>query len=205
MSEQPISTSIVHPSSRITNLNRTSTASEDECNQIIKQLESTVETFRNRNSSKTSTITSILGILGEDSDVSITQSQKEATFDSYLTKILSIQSTFEESNGIDVPRAERSQHLTIPGKVSPKRNFRKQRDIADPESDNDDDKPTKKQKLLESDMPWTSESDDSSVTYSDPNCKETCRLLRTYNQDISKAKFFIKIAPNSPSGIPSSQ
>ena len=29
--------------------------------------------------------------------------------------------------------------------------------------------------------------------------------MRAYNLDISKAKFFIKIAPNSPAGIPSSQ
>ena len=28
---------------------------------------------------------------------------------------------------------------------------------------------------------------------------------RAYNRDISKAKFFVKIVPNSPSGIPSSQ
>ena len=36
-------------------------------------------------------------------------------------------------------------------------------------------------------------------------CAETCRLLQSYNLDISKAKFFVKIAPRSPSGIPSSQ
>jgi hypothetical protein len=54
-------------------------------------------------------------------------------------------------------------------------------------------------------MPWFIDSDDSSFDHRDPYCKETCRLLRAYNRDISRAKFFVKIAPNSPSGLPSSQ
>ena len=54
-------------------------------------------------------------------------------------------------------------------------------------------------------MPWYREADESTSLYSHPSCQETCRLLRAYNRDISKAKFFVKIAPNSPVGIPSSQ
>jgi hypothetical protein len=48
-------------------------------------------------------------------------------------------------------------------------------------------------------------TNDLSFDHRDPYCKETCRLLRAYNQDISRAKFFVKITPNSPSEIPSSQ
>ena len=55
-------------------------------------------------------------------------------------------------------------------------------------------------------MPWyTDPGLPSTSCYSNPSCEETCRLLRAYNLDISRAKFFIKIAPNSPAGIPSSQ
>ena len=54
-------------------------------------------------------------------------------------------------------------------------------------------------------MLWYTELSGSSSIYSNPSCEETCRLLRAYNQDISKAKFYAKIAPNSPTRIPSSQ
>ena len=55
-------------------------------------------------------------------------------------------------------------------------------------------------------MPWYTDSGvPSTSNYSHPSCEETCRLLQAYNLNISKAKFFVKIAPNSPAGIPSSQ
>ena len=47
--------------------------------------------------------------------------------------------------------------------------------------------------------------DETSPEHSNPSCQETHRLLWAYNWDVSKAKFFVKIAPNTPSGIPSSQ
>jgi hypothetical protein len=82
---------------------------------------------------------------------------------------------------------------------------REVRDSAEPESDDGESKPSKKLKLLESDMPWFVPLDDSTIDHCNPSCQETCRLLRAYNCDISKAKFFVKIAPKCPPGIPSSQ
>ena len=155
---------------------------------------------------KMNMITSILRILKEDTHVSITQSQKEATFNSYLTKILSIQSTLDESRD---PDTSRSEHIQLPNNLSETCNdgriSKKPWEVIIPDSDDDDDKPNKKQKNFENDMPWFIPPDNSFSLYSDPNCKETCRLLWSYNQDISKAKFLVKIALNSPSGIPSSQ
>ena len=101
MVEQPNSLSNSIPSSGTANPTRTDSTPEDEQDQILRRLESTVETFRSGNSSKMSTTTFICRILREDSAVTIIQSQKEATFNSYLTEILSIQSTFDESNGAD--------------------------------------------------------------------------------------------------------
>jgi hypothetical protein len=72
-------------------------SSEDGRIRILRELEGTVESFRGRKVSKTGAISSILRILGENADVSITQSQKDATFDSYLTELLSIQASHDES------------------------------------------------------------------------------------------------------------
>ena len=105
--EQPNTFSNTYPSSGTINLSRTNSAPED---QIIKWLESTV--FRGGNTTKMNMITSILGILEENTHVSITQSQKEVTFDSYLTKILSIQSTLNGSRDPDTSRSEHIQLLT---------------------------------------------------------------------------------------------
>jgi hypothetical protein len=188
-----------------TNLTRTNLTPEDIWNQILKKLESTINLFRNKNSSKTNTITSVLWILGEDVNVVITEFQKEATFDSYLTEILSIQSSFDKSRD---PNSSTTKHLLPPTNSSEtiiKRNPKNSQLISNPESDDKDDRSTKKQKLLETDMPWFTESNNSPFNDSDPSCKETCQLFRAYNRDISKARFFIKVAPNSPSGIPPTQ
>ncbi|KAF8804718.1 hypothetical protein BYT27DRAFT_7107170, partial [Phlegmacium glaucopus] len=61
------------------------------------------------------------------------------------------------------------------------------------------------QRLNKSNMPWITTNDVASSKFIHPSSQETCRLLRTYNNDIARAKFFAKIAPNSPTGIPSSQ
>ena len=181
---------------------------EDGRARILKELEGTIESFRKGKTPKTDVISSILRILGENPDVALTRSQKEATFDSYLTEILSIQSTFDESAG-GVIGAQSEPVDPQPLEANPsdtRQSPRRGRGSTEPESDDETDKPAKRQKLLESDMPWYTNPGVSSVShYSHPSCEETCRLLRAYNLDISKAKFFIRIAPNSPAGIPSSQ
>ena len=178
---------------------------ENGRNRILKDLEEVAESFRRGKSTKTEAISGILRVLREDTDVSLTQPQREAAFDSYLTEFLSIQSHLDETRGA-VPAESRpaeGRESSVP--VVPIPSSRKTREAPESESDDDEDKPSKKQRLLESDMPWYTGPGDSSSGYSDPSCEETCRLLRAYNRDISKAKFFVKIAPKSPTGIPSSQ
>ena len=75
----------------------TDLASEDERVHLLKELKSSIESFRGGKVSKTATIADIICILGQNSYVSISQSRKEA-FDSYLTEILSIQAIFDQSN-----------------------------------------------------------------------------------------------------------
>jgi hypothetical protein len=182
---------------------------EDGRTRILKELEKSVASFRDGKTPKTDAIASVLRILGENSDVTLTRSQKEAAFDSYLTEILSIQSAFDKSpgraSGARVESVNQRPHEA--NLVDTRPASRKARGSTEPESDDEDDKPAKRQKLLESDMPWYSDPCIAPPIsrYSHPSCEETCRLLRAYNLDITKAKFYIKIAPNSPAGIPSSQ
>ena len=180
-------------------------SSEAGCFQALKKLEEVTESYRGGKTSKTEAISSILRIIGEDADVAFAQPQREAAFDSYLTEILAVPSTHDDSarpepSGIRPDDQQGTSGSSVPLPVS-----RKSKDAPELESDDDEGKPSKKQRLLESDMPWFTEADESASPYSDPSCQETCRLLRAYNRDISKAKFFVKIAPKSPTGIPSSQ
>ncbi|KAF8816682.1 hypothetical protein BYT27DRAFT_7076620, partial [Phlegmacium glaucopus] len=61
------------------------------------------------------------------------------------------------------------------------------------------------QKLNKSNMPWFNPNEESTPDIIHPSSQETCRLLRIYHGDIAKLKFYAKIIPNSPTGIPSSQ
>ena len=154
-----------------------------------------------------SMIAAILGILKENSNVEITQPQKNPTFDSYLTEILAIESARDslQETGLpdDNPPISSSNQPTNLSRN--KHHARSHKESNESDSDDEVDEPTKKPKLLESDMPWFKSSKKLSTSFSDPSCAETCQLLRSYNLDISKAKFFVKIAPRSPPGIPSSQ
>jgi hypothetical protein len=101
-----------------------------------------------------STIASVLWILREDVNVMITKSKKEAMFDSYLTNILSIQSSFNESRDPNSSTTKPLLPLANSSETIIKRNPKNSWLISNPESDDEDDRSTKKQKLLETDMPW---------------------------------------------------
>ena len=70
---------------------------DDDRLGLLKELESIIESFRGRAISKMEAVSSVLRILGKNTSVSYSQSQKDAMFDSYLTEILSIQSSFDRS------------------------------------------------------------------------------------------------------------
>ena len=170
----------------------------------LKVLEEVTESYQGGKTSKTEAVASILRILGENVDVSLTQSQRDETFNSYLTEILSTP-THDSSGRLESSGPRPGDQHESSGSSVTRPTARKNRDAPESDSDGEDDKPSKKQRLLESDMPWYTETGELSSSYSNPSCEETCRLLRAYNRDISKAKFFVKIAPKSPTGIPSSQ
>jgi hypothetical protein len=181
-----------------------SSTSEDGRVQILKRLEKEVESFRNNQVSKTATIASIIRVL-EESDVEITPSQKESTITSYLTEILSIESARDIAQDVEAPDEGSSFRPTHQPSIKEKSKSRSFKETAGSDSDSEDDKPSKRPKLIESKLPWFEPIIESTSDTSNPSCQETCRLLRIYNVDIKKAKFLVKIAPKSPSGIPSSQ
>ena len=178
---------------------------EDGRIALLKSLEESVDSFRDRKISKTAMISSILWTLRENSNVQITESQKEMTFNSYFTEILAIQSSLDETNGT----REAKETLMEPNQPWKSGNDKHgtwwSRKEGESESEDDEESSSKKPHLNKSEMPWFSSSDEQTITLRNPSCEETCRLLRAYSQDVSKAKSFIKIAPNSPVGFPSSQ
>ena len=190
-------------SSRQGNPEPTDSSSEDQRIATLGELENAIESFRGRRISKTETISTILRILGDASNVSLTQVQKDSTFDSYLAEIQSIDSSFSESR---IPDGEQLHNESTPqqeGVLS--HGSRKHPETSDSDNESEDGSSSKRQKLSESDMPWYEEPSDTLTKLCDPSCEETRRLLRAYNRDIAKAKFFVKIARNAPAGIPSSQ
>jgi hypothetical protein len=182
-------------------------AGTDERVRVLKELELAVDSCRKGEVSKKGTISSVLRILDENPHVAHTESQKEATFNSYLTEIISIESPQGEHSHVqDVEEVQPVDTEAVDPKGSgTKRSSCRDRDLSDSGSEGDDDKPAKKSKLRESDLPWSTTLAEPTSVFIHPSCQETCRLLRTYNLDIAKAKFCAKVAPSSPPGIPSSQ
>ena len=183
----------------------TDLAPEDERIRLLRELESAIESFRGGKVSKTVVISDIIRILGENAYVSISQSQKEATFDSYLTEILSIQANFDQSNGgVGTAGVSPLPPSNLDQERDKERNKRS-KDEAGSDYEDDDHESSRKRKLVESDMPWYRSAASGSNVTSHPSCQENCRLLRAFNRDVSGAKFLVRMAPDCPTGVPSSQ
>ena len=134
-------TSFSGPSIPITGSSTDQTLSSGEIERfnILKDLEKSVDSFRNKSLSKTSAIASILRIIGEDSNVTLTESQKESTFDSYLTEILAIQSSFDENKDPEDPSADPSDQNPSSTSNQPKQIVRRNRDTFDSGDESDGD------------------------------------------------------------------
>ena len=167
---------------------------EDECVRVLRELEENMESFRGERISKTGVIATVIRILEGGDNILLSQSQKDTTFDSYLTEILLIQSTFdmmmltkgrkvtynqqwlkEYPDGI----LERSKSLTLQI-VTPK--MTEVLSVRNSLSPTCHGMSTLLTPPLELAMPDIA------------SCEETYKLLQIYNQEITKSKFFIKIA-----------
>ena len=163
-----------------------------------------MESFRGKGILKTGAITTIGRILEGGDNFQLTQSQKDTTFDSCLTEILSIQSSIDETSNTAGNQGTQNVVLSATGGVS-SQHIGKVWELDPPDSDTEDDRSAKRQKLSESNMPWFVKLAEPDSGVSHASCEETRKLLLVYNWDISRLKFFIKIARSSPTGFPSSQ
>jgi hypothetical protein len=71
-------------------------------------------------------------------------------------------------------------------------------------TEDDEDRPKKRSKLLESDMPWFTHSE-LDEPRNNPVSAKTVEHLRTYNKDIKKCKFFVSVSSGAPENVPSAQ
>ena len=150
---------------------------EVERSRALKDLEEITESYRGGKTSKTEAVASVLCLIGENVDVSFTQLQREETFDLYLAEILAVSPRREESRESESSGHRPDDNQGPSGASVPIPDTRKTRDAPDCELDDEDNKPLKKQQLLESDMPWYTGTGESTISYSNPSCEETCRLL----------------------------
>ena len=68
----------------------------------------------------------------------------------------------------------------------------------------DSNEPRKKRRLHETEMPWFRQ-EGNDILGTNPISQKTVELLRIYNKDIKKCKFFVSVAPGAPDNIPPSQ
>ncbi|KAF8809399.1 hypothetical protein BYT27DRAFT_7254539 [Phlegmacium glaucopus] len=169
---------------------------EDERIKLISELESSVKHFRTGLISKTEAISSVLQILRENPHVSGNESQKEKMFESYLAEILSLQQFVNEAARSDTHQVQPDQPVN-----SPKRKERrgdKSLDHEDDESGGEGDPPSKRQKLLESDMPWFNSINDPSPNFIHPVAKKPVG----YYEPITQTSLEPNSLPKSPQTHP---
>jgi hypothetical protein len=158
-----------------------------------QRLETFVADFRGGRKSRVKTYSDILGELEREPELT---HEEESTFG-----IISAE--------LDSTEIRARRHLTLSKTndkaVSPQPN-RRQDNHSDDETgtEDDDSRPKKKSRLLESDMPWYthSELDESSIS---PTSAKTVELLRIYNRDVKKCKFYVSVSTGAPDNIPSVQ
>ena len=159
-----------------------------------QQLESYVRDFRDGRKSRVETFSAILHELGRAP--LLTAEEKDTTFQLFSAEVNSAEA-----------RTHRQLAITGPIETYTPESNRPQSGPIDDDSgsDDDDDEPKrKKRRLRETDMPWRKRVD-LDLPGTNPLCSETVELLRTYNKDIKKCKFYVSVAPGAPDNIPSSQ
>jgi hypothetical protein len=160
-----------------------------------QRLESFVRDFRDSKKSRVETFSAILDEL--EQEPSLTTEEKDTTFQVYSAEVNST-----EARTRSLLAGAGPNRRTIPPKQDRPRDGSPGGESED--DDDEDEGPKKKRRLHESDMPWYRHDDFDSQGTS-PHVARTIELLRVYNKDIKKCKFYVSIAPGAPDNIPASQ
>jgi hypothetical protein len=172
---------------------------------LLQRLESIVDQFRLKQSSKSEAVSALLRVLDKDPLVSNSGSRKEEAFASFLAEILSIDDSFEGPSNVDPDPPVDLPRISSSKKGKNRATSFEPDGVGSDDDDDIEDRPSKRRKLKESEMPWVVNAKLSSTVDINPSCEETCRLLRIYQRDVSSAKFYARISPKAPPGIPTSQ
>jgi hypothetical protein len=163
-------------------------------NDRRQRLETFVADFRGGKKTRVETYSDILGELEREPE--LTHEEKETTFN-----IISAELDSTEN------RARRHFSLSKSNDkaVSPQPNRRRDNQSEDDSgTDDEESRPKKKSRLLETDMPWYTHSELDELGVS-PTSAKTIELLRIYNRDIKKCKFYVSVSTGAPDNIPSAQ
>ena len=158
-----------------------------------RRLEECVSEFRDGRRSRVETYAEMLRELDHGPELS--QEEKDTTFGLFSAEIESAEARTHHHQALVGPRTKAVAPQPARSVV--------QRDESDSGSEGGEERSTKKPKLHESDMPWFSRAVDGPGT--NPYTDKTIRLLRTFNKDVKRSKFYVSISPGAPDNIPASQ
>jgi hypothetical protein len=172
---------------------------------LLDKLEFFVSEYRERKVSKFKALTGILGLL--ERDLTYAEPEKEKAINLYIDELNSIRhgDTVEESR----PLSRGPHNDDIDDSVQQllrevSHCSRSHGEISGSDSDDSDEPPSKRKKLKENEMPWYKPGESLHPSQS-VSSKATCKSLRVFNRDIPGCKFWIKLAPGAPTGVPSPQ
>jgi len=169
------------------------TISDDQAGRR-RRLEECVSEFRDGRRTRAETYAELLRELDREPELS--QEEKDTTFELYSAEIDSAEArTRRHQSLID----SRSKAVAS----QPTRLDERRSECETGSEGEDEDRPTKKVKLHETDMPWFTRTDDGPGN--NPYIDKTIQLLRTFNKDIKRSKFYVSITPGAPDNIPATQ
>ena len=177
-------------------------ASEHERQAFRTKLSSFVSEYRDKRLPKSKAVFNISTLI--DGDDTLSELEKENAINLYIEELNSITFNEEFRHRILSTRKEKEIDRSVNDLLDEiSLGARPARDESPEQSDSGSEPPRKRVKAKESDMGWY-DPDEPSYP-GNASCHKTCKLLKTYNNDIAGAKFLVKINRRAPSGIPSSQ
>ena len=178
---------------------------ESNIRTYVTEIDHLVELFRTGERTRFDVVSSVTRLLNGDTELS--PQERAQSFELYMAEIGSIQET--PRNKGKGPAHKRIVNVDA---RNPAIDSLGERGLEGSESggeesssssDSEGEKPRKRRKLRQSDMPWSKRS--GGIIPQNPSCVKTSNLIRKFNRDIKSTKLYIKLAPGAPRGIPMSE
>ena len=175
----------------------------------VAEIDQLVESFRTGEKPRFEVISAITQFLNADTELS--PQERAQSFELYMAEITSIPETpRNKGKGRAEPRLKSNlanvgeTGLVLEGDESKEPDDdRSDGGSSSSSSGSESDRPRKRKKLHQSDMPWSGRK--AGFTQQHPSCVKTAGLIRKFNRDLKSTKLYIKLAPGAPRGIPMSE